>query len=53
MKNQLAEDDGLLPRLLRQYQEQFERVRLLGEQQAARQALLSFADLEPEPTDEP
>jgi hypothetical protein len=51
-KSQLAVA-GFLPRLLKQHQEQFERVRLLAEQQGARQALLGLAAMDPDIIDAP
>ncbi|GEM_PF-2166764 len=47
-KDQLASDQELLPNLLKQYQEQFERIRELSEKQGVQQALIGFRDMEPE-----
>jgi CheY-like chemotaxis protein len=52
-KGQLAADDGFLSRALKKYQDQFERVRLLFEQQSARQALLDLAQMDPDVIDAP
>ena len=52
-KEELARDAALLPRLLQRYQDQFERVCVLGEEQSARQALMHWGHLEAEPHDEP
>lgn len=47
-KNQLAQDDAFLPRLLKRYEEQFEQGRILSEKQSVRQALHEFATMNPE-----
>jgi len=52
-KNQLAKDDGLLSRLLKQYAADFERVRELVEIQATRQALQGLGAFDPEVIDAP
>lgn len=45
-------DPELLYRLVQRCQEQFDRVCALGEKQSARQALMNWAKLGPEPDDE-
>jgi CheY-like chemotaxis protein len=52
-KDQLGAEEGFLSRTLKRYQEQFERARLLFEQQSARQALLGLAEMDPDLIDAP